>query len=234
MGDAFRYNLINMTLDCIVSITSWRGRIHSEIVLANLRRLLAQNTNFSYKVTLVLAEEEFPRKEAELPTALVELAQTEPNFEIVWVRDNTRALKKLGSWPKYPNVPIITTDDDIAVKDTFVEEFMRCHLEHPKDIITAHLWTHPTGIEMSGWGRLFPVGSLAWLPDVCFMRFFRGLEDDVYSGLRATLAGTKHRKLGSWPFEGEVPMPGALRNEYLNTDVAAMLRDFAKGWEKCV
>lgn len=223
-----------MTLDCIVSITSWRGRIYSGTVLANIRKLLTQTTQFRYKVTLVLAEDEFPQKEAELPTALVELTQTDPKFEIVWVKENTRALKKLGGWSKYPDVPIITTDDDIAVKDSFVEDFMQCHLKYPKDIITAHLWMHPTGIEMSGWGRLFPVNSLAKLPDVCFMRFFRGLEDDVYNGLRATLVGTKHRNLGTWPFESEIPLPGALRNEYRNTNVAAMLCDFAKGWKECV
>ena len=181
-----------------------------------------------------MAEEEFPQKEAELPTALVELTQTDPKFEIVWVKENTRALKKLGGWSKYPDVPIITTDDDIAVKDSFVEDFMQCHLKYPKDIITAHLWMHPTGIEMSGWGRLFPVNSLAKLPDMCFMRFFHGLEDDVYNGLRAALIGVKHRKLGTWPFEREVPMSGALRYEYVNTDVIAMLRDFKQGWKQCV
>lgn len=223
-----------MTLDCIVSITSWRGRIYSGTVLANISKLLTQTTQFSYKVTLVLAEDEFPQKEAELPTALVELTQTDPKFEIVWVKENTRALKKLGGWSKYPDVPIITTDDDITVKDSFVEDFMQCHLKYPKDIITAHLWMHPAGIEMSGWGRLFPVNSLAKLPDVCFMRFFRGLEDDVYNGLRAALIGVKHRKLGKWPFEREVPLSGALRNEYVNTDVIQMLRDFKQGWKQCV
>lgn len=223
-----------MTLDCIVSITSWRGRIKSETVVSNIRKLLRQKTTFNYKVTLVLAEDEFPQKEAELTAALVELTQKDPKFEIVWVKENTRALKKLGGWSKYPDVPIITTDDDIAVKDSFVEDFMQCHLKYPKDIITAHLWMHSTGIEVSGWGRLFPVDSLAKLPDVCFMRFFRGLEDDVYNGLRAALIGVKHRKLGKWPFEREVPMPGALRNEYLNTDVISMLRDFKQGWKQCV
>ena len=223
-----------MSLDCIVSITSWRGRIYSDVVISNLRRLLSQNTSFNYKVTLVLSEDEFPRKESELPKKLIELSQTEPKFEIIWQKENTRALKKLGGWSKYPDVPIITTDDDIAVKDTFVEEFMQCHLKHPNDIVTAVLWTHPIGVEMSGWGRLFPVGSLAWLPDVCFMKFFRGLEDDVYNGLRAYMVGTKHIKLNTWPFDTEVPMAGALRHEYLGTDVTTMLHDFANGWKKCI
>lgn len=222
-------------LDLVVSITSWRGRIGSEIVRENIFRLLRQKTNFSYIVTLVLSSDEFPRRESELPETLVMMAEKEPMFRIVWVKENTRALKKLtGAQIAYPDLPVLTTDDDIAVKDSFVDDFMRCHLEHPKDIISPVVWTPPHGVEISGWARLYPVDSLAWLPDVCFMRFFRGLEDDVYNGLRATLVGTKHRKLGSWPFDGEVPMPGALRNEYLKTDVAAMLRDFAKGWKECV
>ena len=216
----------------IVSLTSWRGRIYSDLVHQNIFRLLRQKTSFSYLVTLVLSTDEFPKREAELPKPLLMMVEKEPLFNIVWVKNNTRALKKLvGAQLAFSELPILTTDDDIAVKESFVEEFMRCHLEHPKDIISAHLWKHATGIEVTGWARLFPPHSLAMLPDSMFMKYLHGLEDDIWNGMRAYLVGTQHRKLGSWPFEAEVEVGSALRDEYLRTNVATMLAEFVKGWK---
>lgn len=218
-------------LDLVVSITSWRGRIGSEIVRENIFRLLRQKTDFSYIVTLVLSSDEFPRREAELPETLVMMAEKEPMFRIVWVKENTRALKKLsGAQMAYPDLPVLTTDDDIAVKDSFVDDFMRCHMEHPKDIISPVVWTPPHGVEITGWARLYPVGSVAQIPDCLFMKFFRGLEDDVYNGLRSVMAGSHHRKLSSWPFEAELNVGTALRDEYLKTNVNNMVFDFVNGW----
>lgn len=221
-----------MSYDCIVSLTTWKKRIGSAVLPKVLYRLFTQKTRYNYKVVLVLAEEEFPLKEKEVPKVLLAMAKAEPKFEIVWTKCNTRALKKLtGAQQAYPDLPIITTDDDIVVKDSFVEEFMNCHTQHPKDIISAYLWKHSTGIEVTGWARLYPVGSLAPLPDRMFMKFFNGLEDDIWNGLRAYLVGTAHRKLGGWPFDAELEVGSALRDEYLKTDVAEMLAAFAKGWK---
>lgn len=224
-----------MSYDCIVSLTTWKKRIGSPELPKVLYRLLRQKTKYNYKVVLVLAEDEFPQKEAVVPKVLLAMAKKEPRFEIVWQKSNTRALKKLtGAQMAYPNLPIITTDDDILVKDSFVEEFMNCHVKHPKDIITAHIWKHETGVEVTGWARLYPPRSLALLPDTLFMKFFKGLEDDIWNGLRAYLVGTKHRLLGTWPFEAELKVGSALRDEYLKTDVTAMMANFAKGWKLSV
>lgn len=149
-----------MSYDCIVSLTTWKKRIGSAVLPKVLYRLFTQKTRYNYKVVLVLAEEEFPLKEKEVPTVLLAMAKAEPKFEIVWTKCNTRALKKLtGAQQAYPDLPVITTDDDIVVKDSFVEEFMNCHTQHPKDIISAYLWKHSTGIEVTGWARLYPPRS---------------------------------------------------------------------------
>ena len=192
-----------------VSLTSWRGRIYSEIVQLVLFSLLKQKTKYRYKVVLVLSEEEFPKKEAELPANIVKLAEKVDRFSLLWTGPNTKALKKLDPTMKaFPDLPVITTDDDIIVKDDFVEQFMTMHSRYPKDIIYAHLWDFPANpeIKISGWGRLFPPHSLYPLDEKLFDKCFHRVEDDIWNGIRVWLAGTKVRKLGSWPFVHQVPI----------------------------
>lgn len=208
--------------DCVVSITSWRGRLYSEIVQLALFSLLRQKTQYKYKVVLVLSSEEFPKKEEEVPANILKLAEKVENFDIMWTVKNTKALKKLDpAMAAYPTLPIITTDDDIIVKDNFVESFMSVHSQHPKDIIYAYMFDflgNPE-IKISGWGRLFPPHSLYPLDTALFQQIFKGLEDDAWNGIRAWLAGTPIRKLGSWPFFEQVPIGNsAFFHQYMQVD----------------
>ena len=225
----------NPKLDCVVSLTTWKKRIGSPVLPENLRRLLRQKTRYNYQVILVLSTDEFPGKELEIPGVLIKMATEEPRFRILWCKRNTRALKKLSPVMRvFPELPVITTDDDIAVKDCFVEQFMNAHRKHPKDIIAADVWFHPCGFDITGWGRLYPPHSLALLPDELFMKYFMGLEDDVWNGLRAYIVGSRHRKLGSWPFVGEKTIGNtALSGTYLKHDPVKMLARFANEWRKC-
>lgn len=231
---AISINSIPMeTKPLIVSLTTWKGRIRSDTVQKNISRLLRQKTKADYRVVLVLSTDEFPKKEREVPGKILDIAKSDPRFSIVWQKANTRALKKLtGAQMAFPGHPVLTTDDDIAVKDSFVEDFWRVHREHPREIIGADVWFHPCGFDITGWARLFPADCLAKLPDSLFMKYFRGLEDDVWNGLRACLVGTRHRKLGSWPFVEQVRIGDtALSGKYLETDPVEMLRRFAREWK---
>ena len=198
----------NEPYSVVVSLTSWRGRIYSEIVQLVLFSLLKQKTKYRYKVVLVLSEEEFHKKEAELPANIVKMAEKVENFEIRWCKKNSRALKKIYSMDYYPDLPVITTDDDIIVKDDFVEQFMTMHSLYPKDIVYAHVWDFPANpeIKISGWARLFPPHSLYPLDETLFDKCFHGVEDDVWNGIRAWLAGNKVRKILAWPFVDQVPI----------------------------
>lgn len=190
-------------LDCIVSLTSWKGRIYTESVPLHLYCLTHQKTSYNYKVVLVLSDEEFPGKEKDIPKTIFAMTKMFPNFEILWTHKNTRALKKLDpTMKRYPTVPVITTDDDIMVREDFVQCFMDCHRRNPKHIIYAHMFDFPgnNAIKVSGWRRLFPPLSLCPLDDKYFDTIFKGLEDDVWNGIRAWLAGTPVMKLGAWPF----------------------------------
>ena len=225
----------NEPYSVVVSLTSWRGRIYSEIVQLVLFSLLKQKTKYRYKVVLVLSEEEFPKKEAELPANIVKLAEKVENFEIRWCKKNSRALKKIYSMDYYPDLPVITTDDDIIVKDDFVEQFMNVHTRYPKDIIYAYMFDFPGNpeIKISGWGRLFPPHSLYPLDEKLFDKYFHGAEDDVWNGIRVWLAGTKVRKLGKWPFVYQVPIGNtAFSNQYLKINPTICYRQLMKEFTK--
>ena len=224
------------TTDCVVSLTTWRKRIGSPVVPENIYRLLRQKTGYNYRVVLVLSYDEFPKREKEVPKEILAMVKKEPRFNILWCKENTRALKKLSAPMRaFPDLPIITTDDDLAVTETFVDEFMSAHKDTPKDIIAADVWKHPCGFDITGWGRIYPPKSLALLPDSLFMKYFKGMEDDVWNGLRAYLVGTKHRRLGSWPFLEERKIGDtALSGRYLKMDPVEMLRKFAREWKGSV
>ena len=226
----------NEPYSVVVSLTSWRGRIYSEIVQLVLFSLLKQKTKYRYKVVLVLSTDEFPKKEAELPVNIVKMAEKIDRFSLLWTKRNTKALKKLDpTMSAYPDLPVITTDDDIIVKDDFVEQFMNAHTSYPKEIIYAHVWDFPANheIKISGWARLFPPHSLYPLDEKLFDTCFKGAEDDVWNGIRAWLAGTKVRKLGSWPFVHQVPIGNtAFFNVYSKIDMVACYKRVMRSLQK--
>lgn len=92
----------------VISLTSWKARINT--VSKTLYSLIQQCPGFH--IVLVLSEEEFPQKEAELPDDL--MLFVENNFiELMWVYKNYKAFKKwIFTADKYRDVPIITADDD--------------------------------------------------------------------------------------------------------------------------
>ena len=218
----------NESYSVVVSLTSWRGRIYSEIVQLVLFSLLKQKTMYRYKVVLVLSTDEFPKKEAELPANIVKMAEKVENFEIRWCKKNSRALKKIYSMDYYPDLPVITTDDDIIVKDDFVEQFMNAHTRYPKDIVYAKINSFPGDplLKIGCMARLFPPHSLYTLPQTLFDTILMSAEDDLWNGLRAKLAGTPIRSLGCWPFVGQIPIGNtAFWNIYHKIDRVAKYKE---------
>ena len=108
--------------DVILSLTSWKGRIYDLSFLVVLLSMLKQKTTAKYKVVLVLSEDEFPKKEEELPEKLLELNIICDFFEILWTKENTRAYKKyFPTRRKYPEENIVPLDDDSPLHSNFVE-----------------------------------------------------------------------------------------------------------------
>lgn len=92
----------------IISLTSWKARIKT--VSKTIYSLIQKCPGFH--IVLVLSEEEFPQKEAELPDDLMLLADSDL-IEILWVYNNYKSFKKvLFTMDKYRDVPVISADDD--------------------------------------------------------------------------------------------------------------------------
>lgn len=197
--------------DVIVSLTTWKGRIDDDHVYKVIFRLLKQQeTKYKYKVVLVLSREEFG-DDYVLPEVL-QLMQQEPNFEVLWTDKNTRALKKLDpTMKKYPDLPIITIDDDDLVTTNAIDMMMQAHDGYPDAILGTICGTwHPEIVRVAG-VRLFPPHSLAELPDADFAEYFHNLRDDEWNGIRAKVKGTRSLKISDKLIEND---------KYGNQDVA--------------
>jgi len=170
-------------LDCVVSLTSWKGRIYHPDVPKVIYSIIRQKTQYKFKVVLVLSTDEFPNKEEDLPENIRILSETN-NIEILWFKENIKAFKKYyPTHLKYKNVPIITTDDDIFLYEDFIETFMNLHKNNPNCILYEDGFNYrlkgKTFI-ISCINRLFPPNSLYELDYSYFTKFFNNMEDDAY------------------------------------------------------
>lgn len=184
-----------MEYDVIISLTTWKKRINDINLPKILFRVLAQQkTKYKYKVVLVLSSEEFGNN-YKLPNVLTLLNEKINNFEILWTTKNTKALKKLDPvMEKYPELPIITMDDDELLCKNAIEVIMNYHKQYPKDILGTICGIH-RGMMRVGEFRLFPPHSLYTLDTNYFEEYFNCMQDDEWNGIRARLAGTNMRKI---------------------------------------
>lgn len=126
--------ITNETL--IVSMTSWPKRI--KYVSKALYSILSQKVNKNlYHLVLVLAEQEFPNRENDLPTDL-KLMVDDELVEIIWYKRNIFSHKKLmPTLSKYPNNPILVCDEDITRPDGWLKTFIEDHKKYPTDVLVG-------------------------------------------------------------------------------------------------
>ncbi len=214
-------------LDCIVSLTTWKGRINDPAITKILFRLLEQQkTKYNYKVVLVLSEEEFG-KNYKLPEH-IQLLLNHPKFEIIWTYENTKALKKLDpTMEKYPELPIITMDDDEMVTPDCIQKIMDEHFENPNDILGGEIGICH-GINRPWLIRLFPAHSLKNIPTEYFKTYFNYMQDDEWNGIRAKLNNTNIRKLKSKVVLSifYTDQKNAFNKQYNNFDFDSALKKF--------
>lgn len=106
----------------VIALTSWKKRINTVgLTIYNLFETCGPD----YHIVLTLAEEEFPKKEQELPRDLV-LMNKAGVFEILWVKKNYKSFKKiLFAMQKYRTIPIISADDDSIYMFNYADELYR-------------------------------------------------------------------------------------------------------------
>ena len=178
-----------------IALTSWKKRINTVgLTIYNLFETCGPD----YHIVLTLAEEEFPRKEQELPRDLL-LMNKAGVFEILWVKKNWRSFKKwIFCGLKYRNVPIISADDDCIYKCNYADKLFNFWKTHKRAIITNDGMNYSHG--KIQWGRgpntLYPPAfisellSIATLPAVQFLTELHFMEDDALYGCLA-----KHLKM---------------------------------------
>ena len=118
----------------IISLTSWKARIGT--VSKTLYSLLKMCPGFH--IVLVLSEEEFPKKEAELPDSLMLFVKNEL-IELLWIYKNYKSFKKwIFTADKYENksIPIISADDDCIYKYNYAQELYNIWSGNKDCIIT--------------------------------------------------------------------------------------------------
>ena len=118
----------------ILSMTSWKGRLWRSAV-PTLKTLLSQKMTVPYKVVLVLSSDEI--NPISVPDDIKEMQKLE-NFELLWVKQDIRSHKKLMPvLRRYPNLPIIISDDDCTRNPDWAQSLYEAYLKEP-DMI--HTW----------------------------------------------------------------------------------------------
>lgn len=140
----------------IISLTSWKARINT--VYKTIETLIEKCPGFH--IVLTLSEEEFPYKEKNLPSNLLDLSNY---FEILWVYKNYKSFKKfIFTLRKYKNVPVISADDDCLYITNYAENL---YSEWQKTREHVIRYTHTTRFMPQGpctlyWNIDFPVEKL--------------------------------------------------------------------------
>ena len=213
-------------LDCVVSVTTWKGRINDQDTFRSLFSLINQKTKYKYKVVLTLSKEEFPNQYDDLPETL-KLMYDNHCIDIIWADNNYKAFKKLFPIMHLYDCPIMTTDDDILCQDSIVERFMDEHQKTPNAVLSeGGIRIH--GMQLTGGFRLFPKDSLLNISPEYFKTFFMNAEDDVYISILMAYKGTPLRYIHSGLMQ-EIPRKmndaTALRHTYRRINSAECKRN---------
>lgn len=194
-----------------ISIASYPKRLH---LIPSVFESLARQTVRPRHAFLVLSDEDFPNRN--LPTFILTLV--ERGVEIVWVKNNPFAVKKLI--PIYQNKPdyaVCTLDDDTIYGENVLEGLVKTEAEVPGAIIgywakalykkedKLSIWyrsenpvTELTPMQqvylLGGGGVLYPPKSL---DDKCLdidaiHKYVPGRGSDIWFWAAARAAGTGH------------------------------------------
>lgn len=175
----------------IISLTSWKARINT--VGKTIYSLLKNCPGFH--IVLVLSEEEFPKKEKELPEDLMLLANANI-FEILWVYKNYKSFKKvLFTMDKYRDVPVISADDDCLYTCNYAEDLYTEWQNHKDCFITYKTRPYKRTCYQWGCASLYPPNYFKKFPlKLLSDEIIANLEDDVfYAVLREKLDLVKYR-----------------------------------------
>ena len=167
----------NFNIPIIVSMTSWKKRITNvKYVVSSI----LQGTYKPDKIILNLSTDEFQDKHIPIDLKLLEKYTI---FEINWVKENTKAFKKIiPTMELYPESIIISIDDDIIYPRLFIETILDSYKKQNKDIIT--LYRNKNKYEFDsvvGCGTLYTTSKLVpFISNHLNTEIINTNEDDTY------------------------------------------------------
>lgn len=94
----------------VFATTSWKARIGTTLPKV-IRNILEQST-VPDSIQIYLSLEEFPRKESEFPTELLEVIKGSSRVEFKWSEGNLKSFKRLLSIKENPDSKLVIYDDD--------------------------------------------------------------------------------------------------------------------------
>ena len=167
----------NVNIPIIVSMTSWKKRI---INVKYVVSSILQGTKKPDKIILNLSTDEFQDKHIPIDLKLLEKYTI---FEINWVKENTKAFKKIiPTMELYPNSIIISIDYDIIYPRLFIETILDSYKKQNKDIIT--LYRNKNKYEFDsvvGCGTLYTTSKLVpFISNHLNKEIINTNEDDTY------------------------------------------------------
>ena len=115
----------------IVSLTSFPQRINTVELTVNT---LLNQTVKPDRLILWLSENQFPNKEEDLPSSLVNLKQY--GLEIRWCEDIKSYKKLIPALREFPNDIIVTADDDLYYQRDWLESLYNEYKKNPNFIYT--------------------------------------------------------------------------------------------------
>ena len=221
----------------VVSIATYPKRAH---LLPAVFEALNQQTQLPQKWIVVLSEEEWP--ELKLPEYFNKLIKR--GLEILWVQNNTYAVKKLVPVVgKYPNMGVITLDDDKIYHKSLIEGLINFTIENPNTIVgymgrsmvrknnqlkmlyrekgAANISTPSAQVYLIGWGGIYyPAGSLHEnvFSEEGIHRIVPGRGSDIWFWA-AALAHNTHQKCLGLPkkYNLGIPIPQNKKTEPKDT-----------------
>ena len=167
----------NFNIPIIVSMTSWKKRI---INVKYVVSSILQGTKKPDKIILNLSTDEFQDKHIPIDLKLLEKYTI---FEINWIKENTKAFKKIiPTMELYPDSIIISIDDDIIYPRLFIETILDSYKKQNTDIIT--LYRNKNKYEFDsvvGCGTLYTTSKLVpFISNHLNKEIINTNEDDTY------------------------------------------------------
>lgn len=130
----------------IVSLTTYTARINT--VMPAIYSLIDQDRR-PEKILLWLSRDQFPRGDSDLPEELVLVQKRCPFFEIRWVPGDLKPHKKyFYVMQEYPDIPVITVDDDAIYQKDTVRILMDSYRRHPHCV--SAMWALGMRFEKDG------------------------------------------------------------------------------------